>query len=176
MRHPIGRDPSVIRSGGIRPSFARVCFQSLRAILIGSRPDCFHHARSLVTRAMSRAVISIAVRRIHRWPYGRAPMAAHIEDDAVTRWCRRRSARAAATIQIRQRWASRSYAQNASRFGEPVSVGGLVRVLNLDPSTLTRSPRPTTPPPILLAFRASRSRRARDGGSLHYSFASHWTS
>src|SRR5262249_30768001 len=41
----------------------------------------------------------IAVRRIHRWPYARAPVAAHIEDDAVTRWSRRRTARAAATIQ-----------------------------------------------------------------------------
>jgi hypothetical protein len=40
----------VFRSGSIRPSFARVRFQSLRAALIGSIPACFHHARSSPTR------------------------------------------------------------------------------------------------------------------------------
>src|SRR5262249_17590702 len=29
----------------------------------------------------------IGVRRIHRWPYGRAPVAAHIEDDADPMAC-----------------------------------------------------------------------------------------
>ena len=41
-------------AAGMRPSFTRVCFQSLRAVLVGSMPAPFHHARSSAVRCASR--------------------------------------------------------------------------------------------------------------------------
>src|SRR5262249_51601411 len=45
---------SALGSGAVRPSSTRVCFQSLRAALIGSMPASFHQAASLPTRCTNR--------------------------------------------------------------------------------------------------------------------------
>src|SRR6516164_850205 len=47
---PVCSGRSALGSGAVRPSSMRVCFQSLRAALIGSMPASFHQAASLPTR------------------------------------------------------------------------------------------------------------------------------
>ena len=44
----------VISSASNRPSFTRVCFQSLRANFMGSMPAAFHQARSSPARCAAR--------------------------------------------------------------------------------------------------------------------------
>jgi hypothetical protein len=46
----------VVRSDEIRPSFTRVCLQSLLAIFNGSMAVCFHHARSSPARCTAPVV------------------------------------------------------------------------------------------------------------------------